>query len=124
MDRELQRAKRSNQRRRERNSVAWRRFSVDGSRCPYCPHDGTKHLCSSGQPHIFRRATAEERRNPSEQLYQYESAEHGSLLAKRITVGRDAEIITAFCGACAEELGTRQVLCFQRTRATGELVGE
>ena len=38
-------------------------------------------------------------------------------------VVRDAELITAFCRPCARELGTHQVLCFQRTLATGEVVG-
>ena len=38
-------------------------------------------------------------------------------------VGRDAELLTAFCTACAEEKDTAQVLCFQRTMARGEVVG-
>ncbi len=38
-------------------------------------------------------------------------------------VGSDAELLTAFCTACAEEKDTAQVLCFQRTMARGEVVG-
>ena len=37
------------------------------------------------------------------------------MLVKRIIVAAHAELITAFCTACAEELQTGQVLCYQRT---------
>ena len=30
---------------------------------------------------------------------------------------------SAYCLACAEDLGTGQVVCYQRTRAIGEVVG-
>ena len=43
------------------------------------------------------------------------------MLVKRVTVARDAD--TAFCTACAKEIGTAQVLCYQRTLAAGEVVG-
>ena len=42
---------------------------------------------------------------------------------KRITVASRAELLTAFCTACAREKQTDQVLCFQRTLAKGEVVG-
>ena len=45
------------------------------------------------------------------------------MLVKRIIVAARAELITAFCTACAEELQTGQVLCYQRTLAKGEVVG-
>ena len=45
------------------------------------------------------------------------------MLVKRMIVANRAELITAFCGACAESMGTDQVLCFQRNLAIGELVG-
>ena len=47
----------------------------------------------------------------------------GKVLVKRVVVARDAELITAFCRACAQELGTHQVLCFQRNLAIGEVMG-
>ena len=56
MDRTLKRAKRNNKRRGQRNHGAWQRFSPDGKTCRYCPHDGSQHLCQSGQPHFFRPA--------------------------------------------------------------------
>ena len=40
-----------------------------------------------------------------------------------MTVANRAELITAFCTACAESIGTHQVLCYQRNLAVGEVVG-
>ena len=40
-----------------------------------------------------------------------------------MTVASRAELITAFCTACAESIGTGQVLCYQRNLAIGEVVG-
>ena len=45
------------------------------------------------------------------------------MLVRRIAVARQAEIVAAFCTACALDMGTPQVLCFQRTLGTGEVVG-
>ena len=131
MDRTLKRAKRNNKRRGQRNHGAWQRFSPDGKTpypvrgrlCRYCPHDGSKHLCRSGQPHFFRPATEAERRDPTVMLYRHTLPEGGSMLVRRMTVASRAELITAFCVACAESIGTAQVLCFQRNLAIGEVVG-
>ena len=123
MDRTLKKAKRSNRRRRERNGGAWQRFSPDGVHCRYCKHDGSKHLLSSGQPHFFRPATEAERRDPFVMLYRHNLPEGGSTLVRRMTVANRAELITAFCTACAESIGTHQVLCYQRNLAIGEVVG-
>ena len=123
MDRTLKRAKRSNRRRRERSDGAWQRFSPDGVHCRYCKHDGSKHLLSSGQPHFFRPATEAERRDPYLMLYRHNLPEGGSTLVRRMTVANRAELITAFCTACAESIGTHQVLCYQRNLAIGEVVG-
>ena len=70
MDRMLKRATRRNKRRGQRNSGAWRSFSPDGETCRYCKHDGSKHLCQSGQPHFYRPATEAEKRDPSVMLYR------------------------------------------------------
>ncbi len=123
MDRTLNPAKRRNRRRSERNHGAWRRFCPDGVHCPYCRHDGAQHLVTSGQPHLYRPATEAERRNPHAQLYRHALPAGGELLVKRETVSRDAEIVSAFCRQCAQELRTHQVLCFQRVRAVGEVAG-
>ena len=45
------------------------------------------------------------------------------VLVKRIAVTSRAELLTAFCTACARDKQTDQVLCFQRTLAKGEVVG-
>ena len=123
MDRTLKKAKRNNKRRGQRNHGAWQRFSPDGIHCRYCPHDGSKHLCRSGQPHFFRPATEVERRNLTVMLYRHRLPEDGSMLVRRMTVANRAELITAFCTACAESIGTHQVLCYQRNMAVGEVVG-
>ena len=123
MDRTLKTAKRNNKRRGQRNHGAWRRFSPDGTTCRYCKHDGSKHLCRSGQPHFYRPATQTEERDPSVMLYRYTPPQGGSVLVRRMTVANRAELITAFCTACAESMGTPQVLCFQRNVAIGEVVG-
>ena len=123
MDRTLKRATRENKRRRERSYGAWRRFAPDGNICRYCPHDGSKHLISSGQPHFYRKATNAEERDPSVMLYRHRLPQGGSTLVRRMTVANRAELITAFCTACAESMKTDQVLCYQRNLAIGEVVG-
>ena len=123
MDRTLKRATRKNKRRIERNTGAWERFSPDGKTCRYCSHDGSKHLMRSGQPHFYRPATEAERRDPHMQLYRHTLPDGGSMLVRRMTVAAHAELITAFCTACAESIGTHQVLCYQRNVAVGEVVG-
>ena len=47
----------------------------------------------------------------------------GSVLVRRMVVANHAELITAFCTACAESIGTHQVLCYQRNVGVGEVVG-
>ena len=123
MDRTLKTAKRRNKRRSNRTHGAWQRFSPDGTTCRYCSHDGSKHLCTSGQPHFYRKATEEERNDPSVMLYRHNLPQGGSVLVRRVIVANHAEIVTAFCAACAESMKTGQVLCYQRTLATGEVVG-
>ena len=123
MDRTLKRAKRNNRRRGRRNHGAWRRFAPDGNICRFCPHDGSQHLVSSGQPHFFRPATEAERRDPSVMLYRHRLPEGGSMPVRRMTVANRADLITAYCVACAEAMKTDQVLCFQRNLAVGEVVG-
>ena len=123
MDRTLRKAKRRNRRRGQRNSGGWERFCPDGIHCHYCGHDGSQHLVSSGQPHFFRPATEAERNDLSVMLYRHTPPEGGSTLVRRMTVANRAELITAYCVACAESIGTSQVLCFQRNLAIGEVVG-
>ena len=115
MDRTLKRAKRNNKRRGQRNGGAWRRFSPDGKTCRYCEHDGSQHLVSSGQPHFFRPVTEAERRDPYLMLYRHNLPEGGSALVRRMTVANHAELITAFCTACAESIGTHQVCATRGT---------
>ncbi len=123
MDRTLKPGTGKNKRRRQRNGRAWQLFSPDGSTCRYCKHDDSQHLISSGQPHFYRPATPEERSDPNVLLYTHDSKKHGPVLVRRVTVSRQAEVITAFCTACAQAQRTGQVLCYQRTLANGEVVG-
>ena len=123
MDRILTRARRRNRRKQDRNWNAWQQYSPDGDTCRHCPHDASTHLSTSGQPHYFRRATEAEESGPSVRLYRHHRPDGPSVLVRRVTVARHAEIIATFCTACADEIGTAQVLCYQRTLATGEVVG-
>ena len=123
MDRTLPTKRTRNRKRIRRNHGAWRRFTKEGSICPYCPHHGSLHLVQSAQPYFYRRATTDEERNPHVRLYRYTTPEGDRVLVRRMTVARDAEIITAYCTACAESMGTHQVLCYQRRVAVGEVVG-
>ena len=100
MDVTLRIRKRYNKRHATRNGRAWTyHFAHLDSTCRYCPHDHTTHLTLSGQPH-FLTSNGERR-----------------------IVARDAEIIRTFCTACADEIGTSQVVCYQRGIAVGERVG-
>ena len=121
-DRTLNPVKRGNKRRRGRNWKAWQLFSPDGDTCRFCPHLAADHLTSSAQPHFYRPATKEERRDPFEQLYRHELP-GGAVMTKRVTVANRAELLTAFCTTCAMDKDTAQVLCYQRTLANGEVVG-
>ena len=123
MDRTLRKAKRSNRRRGQRNSGAWERFCPDAKTCRYCGHDGSQHLVSSGQPHFYRPATEAERNDLSVTLYRHRLPTGGSVLVRRMTVANRAELITAYCVPCAENIGTSQVLCYVRNLAIGEVVG-
>ena len=123
MDRTLKPGTGKNKRRRQRNGKAWQLFSPDGETCRYCPHDGSQHLISSGQPHFYRPATPEERHDPTVILYTHRTQGRCPILVRRVTVSKQAEVITAFCTPCAEALGTSQVLCYQRKLANGEMVG-
>ncbi len=123
MDRTLTRAKRGNRRRQRRNWNAWQRFSPDGKTCRHCPHDNTTHISTSGQPHFYRKATYAEKADPKVILYYHDDPDAGRALVRRMVVARNAELITTYCTACAEKIGTEQVMCYQRTLATGEVMG-
>ena len=56
-------------------------------------------------------------------LYRYTPPQGGSALVRRMAVANHAELITAFCTACAESLNTHQALCYQRNVGVGEVVG-
>ena len=123
MDKTLTRARRANRRRQERNWRAWQRYSPDGKRCRHCQHMNETHLSTSGQPHFYRKATPEEERDPAVPMYRHYRPDKSYVRVRRITVAKHAEIIATFCLACADEMRTAQVLCYQRTLATGEVVG-
>ena len=123
MDRTLTRKRTRNRRRVLRNHGAWKRFSLDGRRCPYCAHDGSLHLVQSALPYFYRRATADEDLSRSTRLYRYRVPGGDDVLMRRMTVARNAKIVAAYCTACAEGMRTSQVVCYQRNVAVGEVVG-
>ena len=123
MDKTLNPVRKKNKRNQTRNWKAWQVFSPNGTQCRFCPHDHTTHLTSSAQPHFYRLATEEERKNPYEKLYRHHLSEGCSVLVKRVIVAQKPELVTVFCQTCAKEMNTDQVLCFQRTLAMGEVIG-
>ena len=123
MDRTLSPNKRTNKRRTTRNRNAWKRFSPDGQTCRCCPHPRKDHITSSGQPHFFAPMTPEEQEQRTIKVYNHFRPDGTPVPVRRIMVAQQAELITAFCKACANEKNTDQVLCYQRTLATGELIG-
>ena len=123
MDRTLTGKRTRSRRRVLRNHGAWKRFSRDGQRCPFCPHDGSLHLVQSAQPYFYRRATADEELSPSARLYRYRAPDGDRVLVRRMTVARNAEIVAAYCTACTKGMRTSQVVCYQRNVAVGEVVG-
>ena len=120
MDKTLRVAKYRNRLRETRNANAWKKFSPDGTICRYCEHDHTTHLTRSGQPHFYRPATAAEWGDGSVTRYW-----DGDVLGyrRRMTVAQRAEFTAVYCSACAQHIGTAQVLCYQRNIAVGEMVG-
>ena len=123
MDKTLKKARRANYKRRQKSVRAWRRFALDGGGCPYCGHDGGSHLTVAIQPHFYRPATPEERGDGRATLFTHRIGVDRIILVKRITVARDADIITAYCTTCAKRIRTSQVLCFEQTYGVGEVVG-
>ena len=117
---------RSQRRAQERNGVAFRRLAGSYD-CPFCSHDIEFHLMTSGQPHFFSPATDDDYRrwlaSEGPNLSRVEDGRGRWVKARRHVVARGAELQTLFCRACAQELSTDQVMCFQRTLAVGELVG-
>ncbi len=123
MDKTLRKARRASVKRRQKNVRAWRRFALDGSICPYCGHDGGSHLTVAKQPHFYRPATPEESGDGRVMLYTHRIGADRVILVRRITVARDADIVTVYCTTCASRLRTSQALCFQQTHGVGEVVG-
>ena len=119
MDRTLNPVKRGNKARRARNWRAWLAL-MGGDACRYCGHPASDHLSSSGQPHYYAPADADVKGG---QLYQHTLADGTDILVKRVRVSNAAELVTCYCVRCAAAKDTRQVLCFQRTLAVGEVVG-
>ena len=60
---------------------------------------------------------------PLQEAVRHNLPDGDSVLVKRVIVAQKPELIAAFCKACAKELKTNQVLCFQRTLAKGEVIG-
>ena len=108
------------------NRIAWEQtFSLDGDQCPYCPHGRQAHIFSAEQPHFYRKATQEDI-DANVRLWVETPAdgdERDEILLRRMVVKRDVFVRRAYCGTCADEIGTAQVLCYNATAGIGERVG-
>ena len=88
---------------RRRNREAWEKFAnAEDDSCRHCPHDRYDHVGESAPPAVL---TPDNRGG-----------------WERRTLSEEYEILRLFCRACAEELGTSQVLCYRRVHAVGERV--
>ena len=123
---------------------AWERFAIGGE-CPFCVHGFGAHALGVGQPHFYRPATevdmeplarvvnllmlrdeagadAELASIPRTLCLMY--WEDGTpVVARRITVTKNAEVQAAWCLTCAETKNTNVAVCYQATEAIGELLG-
>ena len=129
----------------ERYRRAWDRFAPDGE-CPYCGHGGDRHALSVSQPHFYRPATGAEllpfarvlnllmlkdkagadavlATHPGRSFHLSALDDGTPVVLRRITVSKYAEGRSAWCLACAEHKGTAAAVCYQATRAIGEVVG-
>ena len=119
----LNKASRRHKKDQARNGRAWNFHMENSNHCRYCGHHRTSHLMRSAQPHFYRPSTTQERADPRIKLYWAATETTDHQLAKRITVTRSVDLERLFCERCAREIGTKQVTCFLRTTAIGELVG-
>ena len=122
MDRTMKVATRTNKRRGRRNVRAWSLFATSEGLCPYCGHKTSEHVVSSGQPHFLRLATDSEARSKSGNLYIETKPQGSRVILRRLTVANRAEIDMVGCLACADGIGTAQVVCYVRNVASGEVV--
>lgn len=97
---------------------AWDRAAEDG-RCSYCGHGGREHRGTAMQPHFYARTSNDD---PKGRYFHFPELDEVIPLRKYV-VAKEVELATLFCMTCAEDLGTDQVMCFQRTDATGEFLG-
>ena len=122
MDRTMKVTTRTNKRRGRRNVRAWSLFATSDGLCPYCGHKASEHVVSSGQPHFFRQATDAEVRNKAGSLYVETKPQGSRVILRHLIVANRAEIDMAGCLACADGIGTAQVMCYVRNVASGEVV--
>ena len=99
----------------------WRSFATAENVCPLCGHGPHVHLISVAQPVVFRPATEDEKADVNIPLWT--SSEEGDVLLRRVVIAKRVEPVTVWCGQCAKELKTAQVLCYLRRVATGEIIG-
>lgn len=114
-------AKNPSKREALRNRNAWSILTAGSGTCRFYPHGFEDHEVASAQPHFYRPATAEERRNHKMALYHFELKDGSMVIAKRIPAGHRAEVIEARCRQCAADWGTGMVMCFQDPSIIGPL---
>ena len=123
MDRTLKPGTGKNKRRRQRNGKAWQLFLPRRGDLSLLPPRRLPAPHLLGPAPLLPACHPEERHDPTVILYTHRTQGRCPILVRRVTVSKQAEVITAFCTPCAEALGTSQVLCYQRKLANGEMVG-
>ena len=103
------------------SNAQWKRYIkvfrafMNGDTCRFCDHNYRDHAGLVRQPHFFRLRSAHDT------SLEYVD-DDGTSLTKMV-VARAAELEELCCQECAEEIGTSQVVCWQKSVARGEIVG-
>lgn len=90
-------------------------------RCPHCGCRAYKHRLEGRRPHFYRVATEAEVANPKVRIRHRREYEGLPLIKER--VAEEIELETLYCARCAKAAGTKQVVCYTRKYAKGELIG-
>ena len=103
--------------------AAWVRWSNAGA-CPYCRHPGKNHQVGANVPVYFRPALEHEsgKRQHFEPTLEEEIEGAPTPYLVRERLGSRKVVSEVYCGSCARDLRTGQVMCYRRIIGLGETV--
>ena len=95
----------------------FKRF-MKGNDCKYCNHHYNTHVGATTQPHFFKHVEAND-----DQRFLHRRKSDDTYLTKMV-VSRNYELKKLFCGKCAKDIGTEQILCYFMRYGVGEVIGD